>query len=258
MKQYETKLDSYALGVMAVQLLCEPALAIPPGVSDPLRGSWRRLLTAWSVFREEVSKWHRQVHEVFARGGDMKLLYQQLVQDQLPERMQRHISTLCCNLRSCIDRTEDPVLQRLLWVIAELVDENSVVDFSTCLRLIGDISDLPLFATQLPVNVPEPSNQSTCLTQRVSSLPQWPMVPSQPFVNHTAAVQPSRVQLSAIRVSSPVVRSVQPAACLGTKSVPMRLTRSRVSQRSLSPPRFGATLIALSVPTSSPRLACRV
>lgn len=244
LRQYETELDSYALGVMALELLCTPALAscIPAGTVDSLRGSWRRLLTAWTHFRQDVSRWHRQVHEVFASGGDMKILYQRLAQERLPEQIQSHIVTLCSCLRACIDRAADPALQNLLWVIAELMDETSALDLRKAIKAVSGEGIYPLQPTPPTAQasstqpaIPPASLERSVLHQ--ASLPQLaPLPPSHSSTQPPAAGAPS------------------PSASF----TPLLLARGCVSQRSLSPPHLGASLTASAGPAASPRLVHRL
>lgn len=130
-RQYETQLDSYALGVMALELLCIPALAsCDPGKTaeeDELRGSWRRLLNAWTKYRKDVTRWHSDIHKVFAAGVDTGPLFKRMAQERTVERLSAHVSTLRSCLRACIDRTNEPTVKNLIWVIAELIDETSSI-----------------------------------------------------------------------------------------------------------------------------------
>lgn len=131
LRQYESRLDSYALGVMALDLLCTPALAaLDPsktGPEDELRGSWRRLLTAYSKYMRDVSRWHHEIFRVFSAGGAIGPLHRKLSQERVVEVVHDRVSTICSCLRACVDRTHDPAIQNLLWATAELLDESSEV-----------------------------------------------------------------------------------------------------------------------------------
>lgn len=135
--QYERKLDSYSLGLMALELLCTPALARKPGDTDDLRGSWRRLLVAWTNYRTQVTDWHRQIYEVFAVGADITPLHRKFANEKLIEKLRGHVVGLRKCLRACIDRTQDPKIQNLLWVIAELIDEDSAVSLSKAVQVVS-------------------------------------------------------------------------------------------------------------------------
>merc|ERR1711957_179004 len=136
--QYESRLDSYALGIMALELICTPAIATEQDVAnDSLRGSWRRLLSAWTKFRDDVSRWHLEIHEVFSQGGSMGPLCKRLAEEQLVEHVENHNTTLCAGLRACIDRTTDQKMQNLLWVIAELLEDCATIDISRAVKVLS-------------------------------------------------------------------------------------------------------------------------
>lgn len=124
--QYKTKLDITGLGLTALEMLCSTALASRPSWGqDGLRGSWQRLLDGWQTYREDVTRWHTMIFQVFVSGGDITPLYQQLAQEQVVDRVVAHIADVRALLRACVQRAEDPAIQRLLTVIAEMLDENS-------------------------------------------------------------------------------------------------------------------------------------
>eukprot|EP00434_Breviolum_minutum_P024917 symbB.v1.2.022007.t1/scaffold1935.1/size95652/2 len=68
--QYKTKLDIVGLGLTALELLCSTALASRKTWGpDGLRGSWERLLDTWERYREDVTRWHSMIFQVFTKGG---------------------------------------------------------------------------------------------------------------------------------------------------------------------------------------------
>ncbi|CAE7349346.1 unnamed protein product [Symbiodinium natans] len=68
--QYRTKLDVVGLGLTALELLCSSVLASRESWSpDGLRGSWERLLETWERYRDDVTRWHTMIFQVFAKGG---------------------------------------------------------------------------------------------------------------------------------------------------------------------------------------------
>eukprot|EP00435_Cladocopium_sp_Y103_P034049 s1660_g8.t1 len=68
--QYKTKLDIVGLGLTALELLCSTALASKETWGpDGLRGSWERLLDTWERYREDVTRWHSMIFQVFTKGG---------------------------------------------------------------------------------------------------------------------------------------------------------------------------------------------
>lgn len=124
--QYKTKLDITGLGLTALEMLCSTALASRQSWGqDGLRGSWQRMLDGWEKYRADVTRWHTMIFQVFVSGGDITPLYQQLGQEQVVDRVVAHIAEVRVLLRACVQRAEDPAIQRLLTVIAEMLDENS-------------------------------------------------------------------------------------------------------------------------------------
>lgn len=139
LRQYQGKLDSYALGVTALELLCTPALALDArGSEDELRGSWRRLLTAHAAYMRDVSRWHRELFRVFSTGADARPLHHQLSQERAAEVVQHRVSAIRSCLRACMARTHDPSIQNLLWAIAELLDESSNVALMEAVQAVSD------------------------------------------------------------------------------------------------------------------------
>lgn len=137
--QYETRLDIYALGVMALELLCTSALATDDGSGkvDGLRGSWRRLLTAWSKYREDVTRWHTQIYKVFAVGGDIGPLYQELARENVVDKVLSRVTDVRACLRACIERSTDPSIQALLLVVGEMLSESSSSSLAEAVQALG-------------------------------------------------------------------------------------------------------------------------
>lgn len=142
--QYETRLDIFGLGITALELICTVALSHSSHEqgTDNLRGSWRRLLTAWSKYREDVSRWHTRIYHVFAVGGDIGPLYQQLAQERVVEKVLQRVATLRTCLRACTKRVQDDKIKALLAVLAEMLEEGSTLGMQQAIQQIsgGDIS----------------------------------------------------------------------------------------------------------------------
>lgn len=195
-RQYETRLDSYALGVMALELLCTPALAscdvTKTGKEDELRGSWRRLLTAWTKFRRDVTRWHEDIFKVFASGADNGPLFQRMSQERVVEQVGNHVAGIRACLRACIERTNDPVVKRLIWVIAELVDEGSSLSLHDAVASVtGERLTAPPSCVEPPATLqwspPQPefaTSSPSPQRQRLSpQAPTWASpTPMAPFV----------------------------------------------------------------------------
>lgn len=141
--QYETRLDIFGLGVLALELLCTHALVADDGTgsTDSLRGAWRRLMTAWSKFRRDVTRWHTTIYKVFSAGGDIGPVYVQLRQERVVEKVLARLAAIRTCLTACIDRAHDPAIQTLLWVLCEMLDENSTLSLGEAVNALnGDMS----------------------------------------------------------------------------------------------------------------------
>eukprot|EP00928_Gymnodinium_smaydae_P043448 TRINITY_DN29101_c0_g2_i1.p1 TRINITY_DN29101_c0_g2~~TRINITY_DN29101_c0_g2_i1.p1 ORF type:complete len:743 (+),score=69.80 TRINITY_DN29101_c0_g2_i1:33-2261(+) len=146
-KQYKTRLDVVGLGLTALEILCATALATSSSWGeDGLRGSWRKLFMAWQRYREEVTRWHTQIFHMFASGGDISPLYRQLAQEKVVDRVVEHLSRLRSLLRACTQRAEDVRIQRLLAVLAEMIDEQSTMGLTEVLDTLAGSSGIPAAA----------------------------------------------------------------------------------------------------------------
>lgn len=132
--QYKSRLDVFGLGITALEVLCTVALdgsnaaGCHPelgGAADGLRGSWRRLLNAWTKYWTDVTRWHTMIYRVFSLGGDVGPLYQELAKESVVDKVRSRMATIRQCLRACVHRTEDPRIQSLLNVLAEMLDEGS-------------------------------------------------------------------------------------------------------------------------------------
>jgi len=137
-KQYKTRLDVAGLGLTALEILCSTVLSTRHAWGEGgLRGSWRRLFVAWEKYREEVTRWHTQIFYIFASGGDIGPLYQQLAKERVVDRVTEHLVTLRGLLRSCTQRAEDVRIQNLLAVLAEMIDERSTMSLMEAVDALG-------------------------------------------------------------------------------------------------------------------------
>merc|ERR1719476_963080 len=93
--QYQTRLDVAGLGLTALEVLCSTALSGGCSwASGGVHSSWGNLLEAWAKYWEEVTRWHTMIFQVFATGGDITSLYQQLGQENVVDRVGEHIVNL--------------------------------------------------------------------------------------------------------------------------------------------------------------------
>lgn len=185
--QYKNRLDIFGLGITALELLCTTALdgsnaaGCQSGSDDKLRGSWRRLLNAWTKYWTDVTRWHTMIYRVFSCGGDVGPLYQELAKERVVDKILSRMAQIRQCLRQCVNRTEDPKIQRLLSVLAEMLDEGSTFSLREAVQALG--GEVP----HLPQLTQQPNGQSA------SYLP--PRCPS-----HTAPVAtPAQAAVQAMR-----------------------------------------------------------
>lgn len=141
--QYKNRLDIFGLGITALELLCTTALdgsnaaGCQSGSSDGLRGSWRRLLNAWTKYWTDVTRWHTMIYRVFSLGGDVGPLYQELAKERVVDKIITRMAQIRECLRACVKRTEDPRIQTLLNVLAEMLDESSSFGLREAVNALG-------------------------------------------------------------------------------------------------------------------------
>jgi len=189
-QQYETRLDIFGLGVLALEMMCTTALAVDDGTgaNDGLRGAWRRLLTAWSKYRRDVTRWHTTIYKVFSVGGDIGPVYVQLRQERVVDRVLARLATVRSCLKACVDRAHDPMIQTLLWVIGEMLDESSTVGLSEVVRALGGNAEIAS-RSSLP---PKLQNAPNTARQELGPAKyQWLVPPTNVSYTPPAAVGPS-------------------------------------------------------------------
>jgi serine/threonine protein kinase len=141
--QYLTRLDVFGLGITALELLCTTALdgsdaaGCKTGSTDGLRGSWRRLLDAWSKYWTDVTRWHTMIYKVFSVGGDVGPLYKELAKEKVVDKILSRMSLIRQCLSSCVRRAEDPRIQSLLKVLADMLDETSNFSLRDAVQALG-------------------------------------------------------------------------------------------------------------------------
>jgi len=134
LQQYETKLDSYALGVLALELLCGCLMQCQ---SSELGAGWQLLLAAFTSFHSDMHRWNQEVNSVFSTGGNPQILRQKYQQEGVAMKVQRHAAAVSKCLRVCFQNAAEPRLGNLLRVLAELLDERS---FLTALGAVDAVS----------------------------------------------------------------------------------------------------------------------
>jgi len=231
--QYKMRLDIVGLGLTALEVLCATALASSHTWGpDGLRGSWRRLFLGWQRYREEVTRWHTMIFQVFSAGGDIGPLYQQLSKEHVVDKVAAHVATVRTLLRACTQRTEDLSIQRLLAVIADMIDERSSTGLREAVEALGPgsaqasvrvaahtpVSQTASFVPPSQVVVPQaasytPPPQVVVVPQTASYTP-----PPQVVVAHAASYTPPPAA-AAVQVASytPPLQAAMPQASSHTQ-----------------------------------------
>jgi serine/threonine protein kinase len=205
-RQYTSRLDITGLGLVALEIMCSTVLPTRAyWGSDGLLGCWRNLFIAWEKYRDEVTRWHTQIFNVFHSGVDAGPLYRQLAKERVVERVTNHLESLRALLLACTRAcAEDPWLQQLLSVLAETIDEGSTLSLSAMVHALnrpttsasaGDaavassqtVKQAPLSAV-IAAQVPTPARAGRNLP--ASSTPATPGMPraSMSFVPRPAPV----------------------------------------------------------------------
>jgi serine/threonine protein kinase len=185
-QQYVHRLDIFGLGITALELLCTTALdgsnaaGCQSGSSDGLRGSWRRLLDAWTKYWTDVTRWHTMIYRVFSLGGDVGPLYQELAKERVVDKILSRMANIRKCLRQCVNRTEDPRIQSLLSVLAELLDEGSTFGLRDAVNALGgECEHHPVQPRQMQpspsMNFLPPKPTMPCLTAQVATARAAPM-----------------------------------------------------------------------------------
>jgi len=136
--QYKSRLDIVGLGITALEVLCTPAQSASGAWGEtPVPNCWRRLLLDWEKYREDVTRWHLQIFQVFSSGGDIGPLYQQLAQEHVVDKVSAHFVKIRSQLRACASRIEEPRTKNLLGMLAEMIDERSNVSMQEVLNSLN-------------------------------------------------------------------------------------------------------------------------
>jgi len=186
--QYVNRLDIFGLGITALELLCTTALdgsnaaGCQSGASDGLRGSWRRLLTAWTKYWTDVTRCHTMIYRLFSLVGDVGPLYQELAKERVVDKILSRMANIRQCLRACVHRTEDPRIQSLLTVLAEMLDESSTFSLREAVNALG--GECPPRPTQI---------------QNCPSMSYLPPKPQMPCPTGMPGQTPAQVAVQAMR-----------------------------------------------------------
>ncbi|CAK0790823.1 unnamed protein product [Prorocentrum cordatum] len=243
-KQYQTQLDTAGLGLTALEILATFALSARGGMGGGagaapavFGGPWLRLLAVWEKYRDEVSRWHMKIFQVFAAGGDIGPLYRELAQEQVVEKVSAHIAKMGTLLRACAaggvrsarnERVEEARARNLFWVIAEAIDETSSLGLREAVEKLGGPEGCSSRPPQPPALAPAPrgaSPQTRCSSARRALSAAGPPSPAAPC---------SPLPLAAAAHAVPAELSPRPVpACPPGVQVPLASAAHR--HRSASP-----------------------
>jgi serine/threonine protein kinase len=260
--QYQKRLDIFGLGITALELLCTTALngsnaaGCQSGPTDGLRGSWRRLLSAWTKYWTDVTRWHTMIYRVFSLGGDVGPLYQELAKERVVEKILSRMAQIRQCLRACVNRTEDPRIQSLLNVLAEMLDEGSHFSMREAVQAVGGecsvqpTQQLTQQHSSSSLNSLPPKPLGPCPSGFTSPMPSPAQVAVQTMSAQGAAAQAAAKGLVAQAAAS--ARAVaeahnakarelsQAARCLSSKEDPsgpsLRWTAPSLNNNSFVPP----------------------
>lgn len=133
-RQYQWRLDSFGLGITAVELMCSTALAARLAGAEPVEPEkesdvcWARLLDAWQRYYERAGNWWAEIYKVFSTGGDFRPVHAWLVEELVADQVVALMGDLREGLRSCMACAGDESSARILHVVSELIDEASEHD----------------------------------------------------------------------------------------------------------------------------------
>merc|ERR1740117_1333397 len=130
-RQYQWRLDSFGLGITAVELICSTALAARLSGAAPVECEtfaevcWARLLDSWQRYYDKAGNWWAEIYKVFSGGGDFRPVHAWLVEERVADQVVALMEDLRDGLRSCMACSADESSARILSILAELIDESS-------------------------------------------------------------------------------------------------------------------------------------
>jgi len=145
--QYQRRLDIHGLGITGVEFICNTVLAArtaaglsttcrPEGLND----CWCVLLDSWHKYHSTVEYWWAQIYSVFSVGGDFGPIHSWLLQEGAVDQ----VMSLMDGIREALLRCKGqagPSADRVLHVLAELIDENSTMELAEAYHLLGSSTD---------------------------------------------------------------------------------------------------------------------
>jgi len=147
-QQYQFRLDIHGIGITAIEVLCQIALAAyessgacgaeRTGANSEQERPWAQLLSAWKLYRDTVGAWWERIYAVFSEGGDIRPVHSWLKQHMVAEQTIELLESLHQALDACA-RVATPSTARLLGILRELTSELSDLGLrEACDRLKAD------------------------------------------------------------------------------------------------------------------------
>jgi len=147
-QQYQFRLDIHGIGITAIEVLCQIALAAyessgacgveRTGADSEQERPWAQLLSAWKLYRDTVGDWWERIYAVFSEGGDIRPVHSWLKHHMVAEQTIELLESLHQALDACA-RVATPSTARLLGILRELTSELSDLGLrEACDRLKAD------------------------------------------------------------------------------------------------------------------------
>lgn len=189
--QYQTRLDIFGLGLLALEVVCESACkgdrTLKASCEDGEASAWDLLLASWRRYQQDVKVWHAQIYQVFRESGNVDALRCRLIQEGVSAKVMDLMHNLRSCLRTCAFLSVDPKRKDLLIALAAMIDERSsfgLHDLTRSLREDGETTRI-----SPPVSA-------------LSSSECSPLQVSRPMVSPTQSHRVSERESSTARESS--------------------------------------------------------
>jgi len=201
-RQYQCRLDSFGLGITAVELMCSTALAAQLSGASPVECTtvsevcWARLLDAWQRYYDKAGNWWAEIYKVFSSGGDFRPVHSWLVEEQVADQVVALMEDLREGLRACMDCATDESSARILSIVAELIDEASDYELvQLCAMFPPEENGVDVRAVEevaVRVNAPStaPAPTAVVVRQETPRGPATPLEASAPTAARCACGNP--------------------------------------------------------------------
>lgn len=138
LRQYLTRLDIVGLALTALEILCTIAGGgLAAAGADGVHSCWRRLLAVYECYREEVTRWHLMIYQVFSSGGDITPLKVQLSRERVVDKVKAHLARVRSQLQVCAAEVEDAKAHALVRALDSMLDERSVLGLKEVVEMVS-------------------------------------------------------------------------------------------------------------------------